>query len=209
MRSGYFCGSPTTQLKDLSMPIPTFQTERLLLRGVTLADVPSYTDHFVDYDVIRHLSRTAPWPYPENGVQEYLSNVILPDQGVRRWAWGIFLLTDPDSLVGCVELVKEGKPENRGFWLGKKFWNKGIMTEAVFPTIDCAFYDLGFEQLIFSNAAGNLASRKIKEKTGCELVDVRPAEFVDPTYTHQEIWTLSSKSWEKHKLSNRSKYTRL
>ena len=167
---------------------------------VSLEDVPSYTEHFVDYEVIRNLSRTAPWPYPENGVEEYLKNVILPPQGTDRWTWGIFLKEYPDELIGCVDLWKNGNPENRGFWLGKKYWNRGIMTEAVHPVIEFAFHTLGFKELIFSNAKGNSGSSKIKEKTGCELVEIRPATFVDPSYTHQEIWRLSAENWEKHKL---------
>lgn len=189
------------------MLIPEYRTERLILSGVSLGDAPSYTKHFVDYEVIRKLSRTAPWPYPENGVEEYLKHVILPDQGVTRWTWGIFLQSEPENLIGCVDLWKEGNPENRGFWLGKKYWNKGIMTEAVYPVMDFAFYDKGFKHLIFSNASGNVGSRRIKEKTGCELVDVRPAIFVDPALTEQEMWKLTLESWEKHKLSNPSKYT--
>lgn len=189
--------------------IPEFQTQRLILRGVTLQDAPSYTKHFVDYEVIRKLSRTAPWPYPENGVEEYLKNVILPVQGIDRWTWGIFLLDQPEIIIGCVDLWRNGTPENRGFWLGKKFWNKGIMTEAVYPVIDFAFNKIGFNHLIFSNAAGNIGSRKIKEKTGSELIDIRPAQFVDPAFTEQEIWKLSLENWNKHKLSNPNNYIEL
>ena len=188
------------------MLIPEYRTERLILRKVTLEDAPSYTKHFVDYEVIRKLSRTAPWPYPKNGVEEYLKNVILPNQGIDRWTWGIFLQRKSKELIGCIDLWKEGNPENRGFWLGKNFWNTGIMTEAVYPVIDFAFYSIGFENLIFSNAAGNIGSRKIKEKTGCELIDIRPARFVDPAFTEQELWKLTLENWDSHKLSNPSNY---
>ncbi|MBN1117298.1 MAG: GNAT family N-acetyltransferase [Bacteroidales bacterium] len=187
-------------------PIPEYRTERLILRGVTLADAPSYTEHFVDYDVIRYLSQLVPWPYPEHGVEEYLKNSVLPNQGNGQWTWGIFVQNEPSKLIGCIDLWKEGKPENRGFWLGKKYWNKGIMTESVFPVLDFAFYNIGFEYLIFANAVGNIASRKIKEKTGCELFDVKPAKFVDPAFTQHELWKLTIENWEKHTQLNPSVY---
>ena len=57
------------------------------------------------------------------------------------------------------------------------------MTEAVKPVMDFAFKDLGFDQLVFTNAVGNERSRRIKEKTGARLIDVRPAKFVDPSYS--------------------------
>lgn len=188
------------------MQIPRYKTERLILQMVTLRDVPSYTKHFVDYEVIGNLSRTAPWPYPKNGVEEYIKTVIIPYQGISRWTWGIFLQDSPGELIGCVDLWKDGRPEHRGFWLGKRFWGKGIMTEAVYPIIDFAFDSLGFEDLIFSNAAGNIGSRRIKEKTGCELITIKPAAFVDPKWTKQELWKLTSRNWSRHKLSNPPSY---
>lgn len=85
---------------------------------------------------------------------------------------------------------REGRPENRGFWLGKPFWGKGYMTEAVAPVMDYAFNNFGFEKLVFANAVGNLKSRRVKEKTGAKLIDVKPAKFVNPEYTEHEIWEL-------------------
>ena len=116
--------------------IPNYKTERLILKKISLNDISSYTKHFVDYEVIRHLSSAVPWPYPENGVEDHIKNELLPFQGKRKWTWGIFMKNEPNQLIGCVELYKVGIPEHRGFWLGKKFWDKGIMTEAVNPVIN-------------------------------------------------------------------------
>jgi hypothetical protein len=38
-------------------------------------------------------------------------------------------------------------------------------------------------------------SRRIKEKTGARLIDVRPAKFVDPSYSAHEIWELKRSDW--------------
>jgi ribosomal-protein-alanine N-acetyltransferase len=181
------------------MLIPQFETERLILRAVTQSDVPSYKKHFVDYEIIRHLSSRVPWPYPENGVEDFINNFILPFQGKDKWVWGIFLKTNPDELIGVIDLWRKGIPEHRGFWLGRAFWNQGIMTEAVSPIIDYAFTSLGFEKLIFSNARGNIKSRRIKEKTGAQLIGIKPSQLVDPQYTESEIWELTKQSWEESK----------
>ena len=73
------------------------------------------------------------------------------------------------------------------------------MTEAIAPTLDFAFGELGFEKLIFSNAVGNDRSRRIKEKTGARLIDIRPRGFVDPRYTEQEIWEMGKAAWEEYR----------
>lgn len=185
--------------------LPVFETDRLILRAVTIADVPSYQKHFNDYEVISHLSAAVPWPFPENGVHEFLSKSIFPYQGDTQWLWGIFEKTSPNELIGVVHLWRKDRPENRGFWLGRKFWGKGYMTEAVTPIMDHAFNKLGFEKLVFANAVGNIKSRRVKEKTGARLVEIKPAKFVNPSYTEHEIWELTKSEWVKHKEGNMSR----
>ena len=181
--------------------IPIFRTERLILREITEADAPSYEENFVTYDVISQLTKVVPWPYPKGGVLEYIKTEIVPTQGKDKWVWGITLKDNPDELIGAVELCRETRPANRGFWLGKKFWGQGIMTEVVIPITNYAFDVLDFEKLIFVNALGNDRSRRIKEKTGAKFIRVEPGEYVNPKYTQREVWELTKQEW--HKLQSR------
>lgn len=178
-----------------NMKIPEFHTKRLFLRGICLADAESYERHFADYEVLRYLNKTIPWPYPKGGAKEYFQSDIFPKQGVSVWHWGIFLKEDQKECIGCVSLWRKGRPEHRGFWLGKKYWGKGLMTEAVHPVCSYAFNELGFEKLIFSNAVQNTASRRIKEKTGCRFIKTMPRQFVDPQCKEVEIWELTKEGW--------------
>jgi ribosomal-protein-alanine N-acetyltransferase len=177
------------------MKIPKLETKRLILKGLELSDAEAYETNFVDYEVIRFLSDKVPWPYPAGGVADFLENVILPKQGLTRWTWGIFLKEDPEEVVGVVDLWREGCPEHRGFWLAKRFWGQGLMSEATTATTSYAFEELGFQKLVFSNAVGNLASRRVKEKSGARLMEVRPAGFVDSAFTEAETWELTSDQW--------------
>lgn len=179
------------------IPTPSFTTDRLILRELTLSDVPTYQKNFNNYEVIQHLSASVPWPYPEDGVDFYLKNIILPNQGKTRWDWGIFLKENPSEVIGTIALYHPGIPENRGFWLAQKNWNQGIMTEAVMPIMDFAFNVLKLDPIIFSNAVGNQRSRRVKEKTGAIFVETRPLKFVNPAYTESEYWQLSREAWEK------------
>lgn len=176
--------------------LPTFQTQRLILRGVTKLDIPSYEKYFVDYEIIQHLAVHVPWPYPKNGVEWFLENSIFPTQGKTTWMWGIFEKENPKELIGAVHFWRDGKPEHRGFWLGKKFWGRGYMTEAVAPIMDYAFDHLGFEKLVFANAVGNSRSGRVKEKTIAKLIDIQPAKFVNPKYSEHEIWELKKEDWD-------------
>jgi ribosomal-protein-alanine N-acetyltransferase len=183
----------------LMSSIPTFETKRLILRPVVESDAISWQKHFDDYEVIRNLSAHVPWPYPKDGVLSFLKSSILPTQGKDQWVWGLFLKEAPDELVGVVHLWREGRPEHRGFWLSRKHWGKGLMTEAVEPVMDHAFDELNFNVLVFANAAGNIGSRRIKEKTGARLLRVEPAKFVDPKFIEHEVWELRKEDWKLRK----------
>jgi len=130
--------------------ILTFHTSRLVLREVCESDIPTYQRLFNDYKVIRTLSAIVPWPYPDNGVAEFLFSQVFPYQGIDKWFWAITLAENPSEMIGSIGLWREGKPDHRGFWLGHKFWGKGYMTEAVEPVMDYAFAELGFETLVFT-----------------------------------------------------------
>jgi ribosomal-protein-alanine N-acetyltransferase len=178
-----------------SAKLPVFETPRLRLREVLPCDIESYSRNFVDFEVINELSATVPWPYPADGVARFVHDVIIPNQGDGRWVWGIFLKTDLHELIGIVDLWREGRPENRGFWLARRCWGQGIMTEAVTPVTTYAFTTLGFETLVFANALGNIRSRRVKEKTGARFVRTEPGKFVNPAYREREVWELTRDAW--------------
>ena len=66
-------------------------------------------------------------------------------------------------LIGVLDLWRNARPEHRVCWLAHQFWRQGLMTEAAAAMTDYAFEQLGFEELIFSNAVGNTAARRVKE----------------------------------------------
>jgi RimJ/RimL family protein N-acetyltransferase len=181
------------------MSIPVLETARLLLRGITESDAPSYERHFADWEVIGQLGAGVPWPYPPGSALDFIRNRILPQQGDDVWLWAIFRKQQPQEVIGAVHLFRHGIPEHRGFWLGRKFWGQGYMTEAVEPVMDYAFGTLGFETLLFANALGNVRSRRVKEKTGARLLRVEARKYVNPAYGETEIWELTKTEWEAWK----------
>ena len=168
------------------MQPPGFATSRLYLRPVAATDVPTVQRLFADYEIIRHLSREVPWPYPEEGARDFVCKVVLPAQGRDRWVWAICPADSPGRLIGMVDLWRPGRPEHRGFWLARHYWGRGLMSEALVPLTNWAFDGIGYQKLILANARGNLPSRRLKEKAGARLLRTEPGEFVDPSYTERE-----------------------
>lgn len=177
--------------------IQEFETRRLFLRGLQLRDAESYEKRFARWEIVQFLRHTCPWPYPKGGARDWIESAVLPVQGLDSWSWGIFFKNSREDLIGCIELRRKGNPGNRGFWLAEEHWGKGLMTEASRPVLDYAFEALGFEKLIFDNAVQNLASRRVKEKTGCRYIGLKPQKFLNPEFAESEIWELSKADWQK------------
>lgn len=183
---------------------PILETKRLILRPITPADIPSYQKNFNDYEVIRYLAAHVPWPYPENGVEDFYNKILMPKQGKDYWHWGVFLKENPTETIGGIDLWRSSTLfDNRGFWLTRRLWRNGYMTEAATRINDHAFYDLDFEILYFGNAVTNIGSHRIKEKTGAILIGTKPFKYVDPNVNESEIWKLTKEAWLKFRNSGR------
>ncbi len=90
------------------MNVPQLETERLILKQITLADAPAYQKYFDDYEIIRHLSPNFPWPFPKDGAIEFITKVILASQEQDEWFWGIFLKSYPLEMI--VQFHRFGPP---------------------------------------------------------------------------------------------------
>ena len=182
----------------MSIPTPTLHTDRLFLRPPNEADIPSWQKYFSDWEVIKHLSTQVPWPYPEDGVVEHWELRIQPALAANTaWHWAITERERPGVLIGTVDLKPEADElGNRGFWLGRPFWGRGLMTEAVTATQDWIFTQTDQPEIVVKNALSNTGSRRIKEKTGAEFVE-------NDTSAHNsgdnvgEVWLIRREAWLK------------
>ncbi len=177
---------------------PSFITERLVLRQINLKDSDSYQKNFNDYEVIKQLSHKVPWPFPSDGAYNHIKEQILPSIGNSKWYWGICQKVDIREVIGSIGVWKKPSPANRGFWLAKRYWNKGYMSEALFPIMNFAFNSLGFDAFVLCNAKGNLKSSKIKAKMGARFVGLEDGKYVNSLYTQREIWNLTKQDWDKY-----------
>jgi ribosomal-protein-alanine N-acetyltransferase len=185
-----------------ALSVPTLETERLILRELVESDAPAYQKHFANWEVVKTLANVLPWPYPEGGALDYIRNFVVPYQGKAKWVWAITLKENPTELVGALDLWRNANPSNRGFWLAHHLWGQKLMSEAVVATTEFAFNNLGFEELHLSNATGNPASGRLKEKFGAVKVDVVPYSFMSSEYTHSERWILTKEAWRNYRATN-------
>jgi ribosomal-protein-alanine N-acetyltransferase len=145
---------------------PPLYTKRLLLRPIMLTDAPAMQALFPQWEIVRYLDSRVPWPYPEDGAETYLREVVLPFVAKGLWwSWTIRAKGDPDRLLGVIDLF-DWKDDHRGFWIDPKVQGQGYASEAAEAVTDYWFDVLGRPLLRVPKAIENVASRRISEKQG-------------------------------------------
>lgn len=177
------------------MKTPILETERLILRPVSLEDAPAIQKHFNNWNIIRFIGIDVPWPYPDDGAESFLKmQMPLIEEG-KVHLWTINLKNTSDDVIGLIEFrFKEEKDDNRGFWLSEDHWGNGYMSEAVEATQDYIFFELGKERIIVKNALDNVASRRVKEKTGARHIGQDVGKYHEGEKI-QDIWEVTADSW--------------
>ena len=178
--------------------IRELETARLFLRPLQLADAASTQRLFPQWEIVRYLAGSVPWPYPPDGALSYYRDVALPAMVCGdEWHWSLRLKSDPDHLIGAVALLRK-ENHNRGFWLGLPWQGQGLMTEATQAVTDYWFDVLGFPLLRAPKAVANAASRRISEKSGMRVVGTEELDYVSGRLLTQ-IWEITAEEWWRYR----------
>lgn len=184
---------------------PTLETERLILKPIKIEDAPAVQKHFNNWNIIKNLLGTVPWPYPDNGAQDYIENMVMPliKEG-KVYVWSIRLKDNPKDLIGLIEYRHvTDRDDNRGFWLAEPYWQQGYMTEAVTAVNDFIFFDLKVERIVVCNFEGNDGSRRVKEKTGAKFIGYCNKQHHSGNI-QSEMYEVTAENWQKFKDQHKS-----
>ncbi len=185
---------PTPTLREASPGV--LETERLMLRRPTLADVKAIARLANDRRIAEN-TRRLPHPYLEDHA---ITFVRATANDLRATVFLIENNFAPIGLVG-VDWPEADIPE-LGYWLGVEHWGQGFATEAARAVIDFTFEEFNVEQLASGARVTNPASRNILEKCGFQWCGVELHRFealgcstpVDRFRLTRSVWS-SLKSW--------------
>jgi [ribosomal protein S5]-alanine N-acetyltransferase len=191
---------PKLVLQTARLPAtPVLKSERLVLRPLRLADAPAAQRYFPRWEIVRWLNAIVPWPYPDNGAESYFREALEQVARGERFIWAICLQETPGDLIGIIELrPDDGSRDQRGFWLATEFQGRGLITEAADRVTEYAFTELGWPHLWLTNARANVASRRVKERQGAQLVETQENRYVAGVGVG-EIWLLTREDWTRRR----------
>jgi len=151
------------------------ETERLVLRPVTLDDAEAMFEYASDKENTRYTFPTnqSLEETKNNIAQFYLANPL--------GRWGIELKSTGE-FIGTIDLLKLDtvlKKATIGYIINQKYWNQGLTTEANRAVIELAFEKIGMNKLDAFYDKDNPASGKVMEKSGMRFSHEEPYARMD------------------------------
>ena len=144
------------------------ETERMFLRRMDMSDVDYLMGIFSDPVAMRYYPSTKSRQEVEEWVRWTLASYR--DHGFGQW---VAILKDSGGFAGqCGLTVQEVEGEEEveiGYLFLRKFWGRGLATEAAMAVRDHGFHTLGYERLVSLIDPRNHSSRRVAEKTGLTL----------------------------------------
>ena len=162
--------SPRGSRKDNHMQhlgTKKLETERLILRPFTLDDAePMFRNWAGDSDITKYLS----WK-PHGSVEDTKTRL---EQWIQSYAkqeyyhWAIVLkeISEPIGGVAVGQQSDVTQMVHLGYSIGKPWWNKGIMTEALHALIAFFFREVGVNRIEARHDPRNAGSGRVMVKCG-------------------------------------------
>ena len=145
----------------------TLETRRLILRPFTTDDAE---DMFANWASDPEVTKYLTWPaHPSAAV----TRMLLGDW-VSHYADGAFfqwaiVWKETGSVIGSIGVVslqEEAETAEIGYCLGRAFWGRGIMPEALRAVIDYLFDTVGLRRITAGHDVNNPNSGRVMEKAG-------------------------------------------
>ena len=176
----------------------TFETDRLILRPWVESDAEALYVYARDNEV----GPIAGWP-PHKSVEESLDVIRNVFNGTECYA---ICEKGSDKAIGAIELKLNGHTDmtdrddecELGYWLGREFWGRGYMPEAVKRLLRHGFETLNMTTIWCGYYDGNYKSKRVQDKVGfvyhhtCDEVDVPLLNEVrvgHTSYMTSEMWS--------------------
>ena len=165
------------------------KTEHLYLRPFVLEDAPGMYENWAsDPENLKYVTwdaHTSPERTRES-IKRWVEQYQKPD----TYKWAICFKTSPDQVIGDISVVSQDQESQScelGYILGKKFWGKGFMTEAVIAVLDFLLNEVGIKEIKATYVSLNPASGKVMEKAGMQYVETIPHAIQRKGYCGDKI----------------------
>lgn len=171
-------------------PMQDIETERLLLRRFKSRDLDDFALLNADPEVMRYIGGGRPQSKAQTQMR---LNAILDHW--EQHGFGLWAAVDKPSraMIGfCgIQYLDSTSEIEIGYRLDKRFWGRGLATEAAGASLRYAFEQLGLDRIVAVVHPENVASQSVIDKIGLKYV--KDARFYN---TDVEYYAITREEFE-------------
>lgn len=155
----FYADSPFDHMQEL-------HTKRLLIRRLAMRDAADLFDYCRDPEVARHVLWDAHLSISES--RAYIRYMLKKYRMGEPSSWGIEHLASGRVIgtIGYMWYQRDNNSAEVGYSLSRKYWNQGLMTEALKAVIDYSFDTLKLHRVEAQHELANPASGAVMKKAG-------------------------------------------
>ena len=173
------------------MYYPEFEnlyTARLVLRELTLGDVPLYYARIgSDPEVTKYMLFG-----PHEDISQSVASI---EKALRRYREGkcyrfCIALKETDELIGIIEPLRFDESDSScsfAYMLARNFWGKGYGTEALTAILDFLFTEMEIQRVEADHMAENAASGAVMRKAGMVCTGTVAGKYEKDGVLHDAI----------------------
>jgi RimJ/RimL family protein N-acetyltransferase len=140
------------------------QGRRCVVRPWRLNDIDTLVRHANDFEVARQLRDRFPYPYTRHDGHAFLKHATATADPANL---AIEVEGEAAGAIGYVQgLDVERYSAEIGYWLGRQYWRRGVVTEALSLVTEHVFAECNLLRLFALPFADNIGSVGVLEKAG-------------------------------------------
>ncbi|MBN1676924.1 MAG: GNAT family N-acetyltransferase [Candidatus Thermoplasmatota archaeon] len=178
---------------------PVLETDRLVLREITMDDLDWYIEHFSRPEMVEGQDFPAPESreVAEEELRKYIVDLFRNRDGFR---WGVTLKGDP-RLIGSLGYYKWARPWSHmaemGYDLQKEHWGRGMMSEAMRAVIDFGFERMKLTRIEAFVFLFNTRSTRMLERLGFRREGILRSRVMtsDGVISDDTIYAMTRDDW--------------
>ncbi|MBW8359927.1 MAG: GNAT family N-acetyltransferase [Weeksellaceae bacterium] len=157
---------------------PELQTDSLLLNQPTESDLDDFILQINSTEDFSKNLFNIPFPYTREDADKWFAACNAGIESGESWRFAIREKA-VGKLIGIIGLhhnMEHHKAEI-GYWLGREYWGKGYLTEALKAVLIFGFGELKLNKLYATHFLYNPASGRVMQKAGMEYEGLLKQEY--------------------------------
>ena len=184
-------------MKEETIVHPKLESDRLVLRTITVDDLDFIYRHFADGDVNKYLVDEEPVSSRDAAMDIVTWASNLKEASYHRWLIQIREDSEPVGTCGFHNWDKKNNRTEIGYDLSKAFWQKGITSEAVTLLIQYVITTMNVNRIEAFVHLDNIGSCNLLKKLSFQLEGIiRDKHLFRGRYYDHYCFSLLKRDWK-------------